>query len=34
MHLQLQRQAGYRILDSNGKLWLVRDSVADSTGVR
>ena len=36
MHTNKTRiqQAGYRILDSNGKLWLVRDSVADSTGVR
>ena len=28
------QQAGYRILDSNGKLWLVRISDADSTGTQ
>jgi len=28
------QQAGYRILDSNGKLWLVRAGDADTTGTR
>jgi len=28
------QQAGYNILDQNGKLWLVRTSTADTTGVQ